>query len=58
MWLVCPELGSATAPTDSKAPLALIADAFDFELIAETLRKLMQNEPVEIPIYDFKTHSR
>lgn len=33
-------------------------DAFDFELIEQTLRKLLDNEPVDIPLYDFKTHSR
>eukprot|EP00123_Amoebidium_parasiticum_P013472 comp21974_c0_seq1/m.31742 comp21974_c0_seq1/g.31742 ORF comp21974_c0_seq1/g.31742 comp21974_c0_seq1/m.31742 type:complete len:495 (-) comp21974_c0_seq1:783-2267(-) len=33
-------------------------DAFDFELCAETLRKLKQGKNVEIPVYDFSTHSR
>jgi len=33
-------------------------DAFDFELIEETLRDLSQGKAVKIPIYDYVTHSR
>uniref|UniRef100_F6U8B5 Uridine-cytidine kinase n=1 Tax=Ciona intestinalis TaxID=7719 RepID=F6U8B5_CIOIN len=33
-------------------------DAFDFDLCCETLRKLKQGRSVEIPMYDFTTHSR
>lgn len=33
-------------------------DAFDFELLVETLRKLKEGKRVEVPIYDFSTHAR
>ncbi|KAJ1972257.1 Uridine kinase, partial [Dimargaris xerosporica] len=33
-------------------------DAFDYELLFDTLKKLKQGKQVDIPIYDFKTHSR
>lgn len=33
-------------------------DAFDFELLIETLRKLKEGRRVEVPIYNFKTHTR
>ncbi|KJE95235.1 uridine-cytidine kinase 1 [Capsaspora owczarzaki ATCC 30864] len=33
-------------------------DAFDYELIVSTLDKLTSGQPAEIPIYNFKTHSR
>ncbi|KAK5616152.1 Uridine-cytidine kinase 2-B [Crenichthys baileyi] len=33
-------------------------DAFDNELIMETLRQILQGETVQIPVYDFVTHSR
>ncbi|NXY76370.1 UCKL1 protein, partial [Glareola pratincola] len=33
-------------------------DAFDFDLIIATLKKLKQGKSVKIPIYDFTTHSR
>lgn len=33
-------------------------DAFDFELLAETLQKLKEGKKVEVPIYNFVTHSR
>lgn len=33
-------------------------DAFDFDLIISTLKKLKQGRSVQIPIYDFTTHSR
>ena len=33
-------------------------DAFDFDLLIETLRKLKEGKRVEIPIYNFVTHSR
>ncbi|KAM8946186.1 uridine-cytidine kinase-like 1 isoform 2-T2 [Pelodytes ibericus] len=33
-------------------------DAFDFELIISTLKKLKQGKSVKIPTYDFTTHSR
>ncbi|XP_054153881.1 uridine-cytidine kinase-like 1 isoform X2 [Oppia nitens] len=33
-------------------------DAFDFDLMNETLRKLKEGKRVEVPIYNFVTHSR
>merc|ERR1712131_394219 len=33
-------------------------DAFDNELVMKTLRKIIQGETVQIPVYDFVTHSR
>lgn len=33
-------------------------DAFDNELIMQTLRLILQGKTVQIPVYDFVTHSR
>lgn len=33
-------------------------NAIDFELMAEHLKCLSQNRPIEVPIYDFVTHTR
>ncbi|KAJ1529518.1 hypothetical protein ONE63_006291 [Megalurothrips usitatus] len=33
-------------------------DAFDFDLLAETLQRLKEGKKVEVPIYNFVTHSR
>ncbi|XP_047445183.1 uridine-cytidine kinase 2-B isoform X2 [Mugil cephalus] len=33
-------------------------DAFDSELIMQTLRQILEGETVQIPVYDFVTHSR
>ncbi|RKP26725.1 uracil phosphoribosyltransferase-domain-containing protein [Syncephalis pseudoplumigaleata] len=33
-------------------------DAFDYEVMVECVRKLRQGKSVEIPVYDFSTHSR
>jgi uridine kinase len=33
-------------------------DSLDNELLAEHVRRLKTSQPVEIPVYDFKTHSR
>ncbi|RKP11581.1 Phosphoribulokinase/uridine kinase, partial [Piptocephalis cylindrospora] len=33
-------------------------DAFDYEMVLDTLTKMKAGQSVEIPIYDFKTHSR
>ena len=33
-------------------------DAFDFELVIETLKRLKEGKSVEVPVYNFKTHSR
>jgi len=35
-----------------------ITDAFDNVLLIKTLRDISQGETVNIPVYDFKTHSR
>ncbi|KAE8611379.1 hypothetical protein XENTR_v10012426 [Xenopus tropicalis] len=34
------------------------SDAFDNELILKTLKELMEGKTVQIPVYDFVTHSR
>jgi len=33
-------------------------DAFDFDLLVETLQRLKEGKSIEVPIYNFKTHSR
>lgn len=33
-------------------------DAFDMDLLLETLRKLKEGRKVEVPVYNFITHSR
>ncbi|XP_014664424.1 PREDICTED: uridine-cytidine kinase-like 1 isoform X2 [Priapulus caudatus] len=33
-------------------------DAFDFELLTDTLKKLKMGKQVDVPIYNFNTHSR
>jgi len=33
-------------------------DAFDFELLAEVLQRLKECKKVEVPVYNFVTHSR
>ena len=33
-------------------------DAFDFDLLIKTLRRLKEGKKVEVPIYNFLTHSR
>lgn len=33
-------------------------DAFDFKLMIETLQKLKEGKRVDVPIYNFVTHSR
>ncbi|KAK9711166.1 Uridine kinase [Basidiobolus ranarum] len=33
-------------------------DAFDYDILYESLKKLKQGKSVEIPVYDFQTHSR
>ncbi|XP_022695414.1 uridine-cytidine kinase-like 1 isoform X3 [Varroa jacobsoni] len=33
-------------------------DAFDFELLIDTLKKLKEGKRVEVPVYNFVTHSR
>lgn len=33
-------------------------DAFDFDLLIKTLRRLKDGKKVEVPIYNFVTHSR
>ncbi len=38
--------------------LSSSTDAFDFELLVQTLGKLKEGKRVEVPVYDFATHSR
>ena len=33
-------------------------DAFDFELVIKTLKRLKEGKKVEVPIYNFMTHRR
>jgi len=33
-------------------------DALDYDLAYETLKKIMKYEDVDLPIYDFNTHTR
>lgn len=33
-------------------------DAFDFDLVSKTLLRLKEGKKVEVPIYNFVTHSR
>ncbi len=33
-------------------------DAFDFDLMVQTLSKLKEGRRVEVPVYDFGTHCR
>lgn len=33
-------------------------DAFDFDLLISTLQRLKEGRKVEVPIYNFLTHSR
>ena len=33
-------------------------DAFDFDLLKKTLKRLKEGKKVEVPIYNFVTHSR
>lgn len=33
-------------------------DAFDFELLIHTVQRLKEGKKVEVPIYNFVTHSR
>ena len=37
---------------------SLFADAFDDKLITRTLEGILKGKVVDIPVYDFKTHSR
>lgn len=34
------------------------ADAFDNDLVLQTLQDILQGKTVQIPVYDFVTHSR
>lgn len=36
----------------------LSADAFDNDLVLQTLQDILQGKTVQIPVYDFVTHSR
>jgi uridine kinase len=39
-------------------PRARRAEAFDWELVKQTLRQLKEGKKVDVPTYDFKTHKR
>ena len=36
----------------------VLTEAFDLNLLVETLQKLKEGKHVEIPVYDFSTHAR
>ena len=36
----------------------LLLEAFDLDLLVDTLQKLKEGKHIEIPIYDFTTHAR
>lgn len=38
--------------------LSSYSDAIDFELLIDTLKKLKEGKSVEVPVYDFNSHSR
>lgn len=40
------------------AILLCVADAFDNELMYKTLKDIVEGRVVEVPTYDFVTHSR
>ena len=33
-------------------------DAFDFDLVYDTLKRLKEGKSVDVPVYNFNTHSR
>ena len=35
-----------------------MSDAFDYDLMVKTLSDLKSGKMIEVPIYDFNTHSR
>lgn len=36
----------------------VFTDAFDNDLVLQTLQQILAGETVQIPVYDFVTHSR
>jgi len=36
----------------------MLTDAFDFDLMVQTLQKMKEGKRVEVPVYDFTTHCR
>lgn len=38
--------------------IQLFIDAFDNNLMKETLESILEGKKVELPVYDFKTHTR
>lgn len=51
----------AVPSTRTQACLAFCsipADAFDNDLMHRTLKNIVEGKTVEVPIYDFVTHSR
>lgn len=49
-----PVLSTRTCPAFCSTP----ADAFDNDLMHRTLKNIVEGKTVEVPIYDFVTHSR
>ena len=38
--------------------MQLFIDAFDNNLMKKTLESILEGKKVELPVYDFKTHTR
>lgn len=58
-----PDRGSSLPPPaqgrlDSLAFCSVPADAFDNDLMHRTLKNIVEGKTVEVPTYDFVTHSR
>lgn len=60
-WEVDPkqrEFPPAPGHLDCLAFCSILADAFDNDLMHKTLKNIVEGKTVEVPTYDFVTHSR
>lgn len=53
-----PRLSAARRAKPPRVTFALSSDAFDNELIVKTLKEITEGKTVQIPVYDFVSHSR
>ena len=52
-------LDNSLIPTHDQAKNVIVfQDSFDFQLLKETLHRLKEGRKVEVPIYNFVSHSR
>ena len=63
LWLADPEAEAVpscpnTGHLDCLAFGLVTADAFDNDLMHRTLKNIVEGKTVEVPTYDFVTHSR